>query len=34
MGEVARMWKGRIFKTVCFLAGLAMLMYLSAIKAC
>ena len=33
-GEVVQMWKKQIFKVICFLAGFAVLMYLSAINAC
>ena len=33
-GEVVQMWKKRIFKVICFLAGFAILMCLSSINAC
>ena len=32
--EVVRMWKRQLLKAICFLAGIAILMYLSAINAC
>ena len=34
MGEVVQMWKKRMFKAFCFLAGFAVLAYLSSINAC